>query len=742
MKFKNLLTIFLISFSLMALELIWTRIFSAEFFYTFAFLILSLAVLGLGLGALALRFFPWFIKKDMLGVVLLITGLLILVSPPLVFLLKLDFTLLAGSWLMFGKIVLAVLLLSSAYFCGGIALAILFRKNHQEMPRMYMADLIGAGLGVISALVLMNLFGTPLATVLVVVPVLLAAFIAGAWKLRIVVVALLFVIPCQYHENWLAAERQERAPVIYTHWDAMSKIKIYDYGEEYRGINIDNTANSPVYRFDGNWERPDSLHFQFGIPVKNLIQRFDACTFLSLGAGGGADVLQALQEGAAEIHAVEVNPHINHLMTDGELAEFSGNIYRDPRVKVVTEDARAYVRRFENKFDLIYSLSSNTFAALASGAFALAENYLFTTEAFEDYWNALSDSGFMMMEHQFYMPRLVSQTMIALKNCGVENVTSHFAVYDLPQLRRNMILLSKRPLTDEIRCNAFLELSPENYGYIHLLYPAADSLQGNLINQIVQNGWQTVTDSAKIDISSCDDNRPFVAQLGLWRNFKPEKLKKITPYEFSGFPLSKLILIAIIAVVLILIIPLNLLPYLTKGAKLKPAPWFYFFAIGMGFMSVEIILIQKYTLFIGPSIYSLLAVLLTLLVFSGIGSYFSPKVKSLVAFGGIILWLLLDIFIFKYLIYALDGLTLLPRFLITVLLIAPLGFFMGMPFPKGSRKVGELVDWGFAVNGAASVLASTLIVLIAFTFGFSIALTFGIFFYLIAFALINKKSAW
>ena len=165
------------------------------------------------------------------------------------------------------------------------------------------------------------------------------------------------------------------------------------------------------------------------------------------------------------------------------MAEFSGHFYRDPRVRVVSEDARAYVGRFENKFDMIYSLSSNTFAALASGSFALAESYLFTTEAFADYWKALSEDGFMMMEHQFYMPRLAASLLDALEGLGVENPREHFAIYDLPQMRRNMILLSRRPLTDEIRNNAFGELTAENYEQIHLLFPAPEDLQDNLINQ-------------------------------------------------------------------------------------------------------------------------------------------------------------------------------------------------------------------------------------------------------------------
>ncbi|MCP4633546.1 MAG: MFS transporter, partial [candidate division Zixibacteria bacterium] len=376
------------------------------------------------------------------------------------------------------------------------------------------------------------------------------------------------------------------------------------------------------------------------------------------------------------------------------------------------------------------------------GSFALAENYLFTTEAFQDYWLALSDSGYMMMEHQFYMPRLVSEVIDALEDLGVEDARSHFAVYDLPQLRRNALLLSKRPLTDSLRYYALDDLTQENYEYVHLLYPASDSLENNLINRIVQNGWQNEADSERIDISPCTDNKPFIAQMGLWENFSFDNLERVLPYEFMGFPLSKVIFIIILIIVFVIVLPLNLIPYFTKGEKLKLAPWLYFFLIGMAYMAVEVILIQKYTLFVGPSVYSIAVILITLLVSSGIGSRFSKKVSNPFVFLAIIVWLLLDIFAFGYLTRALSGLTMYPRIFITMILFFPLGFFMGMPFPKGTLRVGQLIDWGFAVNGAASVFGSTLILLVAFAFGFNMALIVAAGLYLLAFALLSAKNSW
>lgn len=768
MKNGKLIVVFLMSTTLIALELVWTRIFSAEYFYTFAFLTLSLAVLGLSLGGLALRLFPSLNGERAVGLYLSAAGLMAAAGPVLVFRLGLDFSVLFSSWTMIGKFIVTLFILSSSFFFGGLALAMFFKNNHQEIPRIYMADLVGAGAGVALAVVLMNVLGTPLAVFWTVLPILVAAFWAGkGWTKIVPVVLVAAVIVLGGSAGKLfEAKRQERAPVVYKHWDAMAKIKMYNYGGVYRSLNIDNVANTPVVPFDGDWESflaDTTADHRWDIDVGYLIDRFDRCTFLSLGSGGGMDVFQALEKGAAEIYAVEVNPHINKMLLEGDpsgyivhdstvtdstgrlitLPEYNGRTYHDPRVKVVSEDARTFVRRHKNKFDVIYSLSSNTWAALGSGAFALAENYLFTTEAFKDYWESLSAGGFLSMEHQVYMPRLVSEVINALEELGVENPRDHFAVYNLPTLRRNLLLLSKQPLTDELRRRAYGELTPEIFQTRHLLYPPPDSVADNLINRIVTNGWKAEADSANVDISPCTDDRPFIAHMGLWKNLEKERLGQVNQYaEFSGFPMSNITLAIILAVVVVWLIPLNLLPYLKRSDKLRAAPWLYFFLIGAAFMMIEVVLIQKYALFIGASAYSIATVLLTLLVASGIGSRFSRTVGNNAAFAGITLWLALEILVFKYLTGGLTGLTMVPRALVSAALVFPLGFFMGMPFPKATLRVGELVDWGFAVNGTASVLGATIVVWIAFSYGFSAALTTGGLLYLAAWGLLSARRMW
>ncbi|MCU4157039.1 hypothetical protein J1N10_13700 [Carboxylicivirga sp. A043] len=738
---KQSIIIFLVSLALISMEIIWSRVFSAEYFYTFAFLVLSISILGLGLGALTVRLSKRLAAKESYGCLLSLTGLLMLAGPPAVLYLQLDFSQLLSSYWMLLKLLATILILGSSFFTGGMVLSGIFRKSHQSMPQLYMADLVGAALGVVFAVLLMNTIGTGKAALLVVIPVLIASLISfNTWFKAIPLLLLLsaFVV-LPKSSSILKSAKEDRAEVIYSHWDAMARLKVYKYSDDYWGLNIDNAANSPVIGFDGNFNRPDSLKIPFAIPAAGLTKRFDNCRFLSLGAGGGGDVLMALQDGAAEVHAVEVNPYINKMMTEGFLREFSGDLYNDERVKVVSEDARAYVRRYDNYFDVIYSLSSNSFAALASGSFALAENYLFTTEAFRDYYKALSEDGFLLMEHQFYVSRMVSEILDALEDEGIENPRAHLAVYHLPTMRRHLILLGKQPLDEATIQSAIHETNQENYAFFRQLYPAVDSVKDNRINQIIEKGWKNVQSTASTNLSPCTDNRPFTGQLGMMKNFSFDRVKKrLVPYEFQGFPLSIVIVLVILAIVSLVVLPLNLLPYFKKGNKFKAAGWLYFFTIGVAFMAVEVILIQQFTLFIGSSSYTFMTLLFVLLASSGMGSFFSTRFKNYVPFVVIAVWLLFNILFYSQVVTLLGGLGLFWRIVITCLLVAPLGFFMGMPFVKGSAKAGELVDWGFAINGAASVIGSTLVLIPVFVYGFNYGLIMAGIFYLLAWWLLGR----
>ncbi len=741
---RNHLVILLLSMSLIALEMAWTRIFSAEFFYTFAFLVLSLAVMGLGFGALTVRMTPALAEPRRLGGLLIATALTALAAPPLVFQLAPDFTLAFAGGVAMWKLVGVIVLVNLPFYAGGMALASILRSDPHKVPGLYAADLFGAGLGVLAIVALMNAIGTPASVFWLPLPLLLAALLAGGHTSRAFAIALIAfsALVAQRAPDLLKTDREPRAPIIYEHWDAAAKVKVYDYAPEYRGLEIDNAANSPLLQFDGNWDRPDSLRYEFGIDVTYLMDRFDDCRFLSLGAGGGGDVMQALQADCTEVHAVEVVPHVNDMLREGEYAEFTGNIYNDPRVIVATEDARAYARRHRETFDVIYSLSSNSWAALASGSFALSENYLFTTEAFRDYWRALRPGGFLSMEHQFYVPRLVTSLREALEAEGVEDPLAHFAVYDLPTMRRKLMLVSKEPLTDEIIQNAYGEITPEVAEHISVLHPAQEGMEDNLIARILRNGWKAEQDSVAIDLSPATDDRPYAAQLGLWKNFSTERLERVSPYEFQGFPLAKMLIFAITVIVAVIGFPLTLLPLVRKGPKLRPLPWLFFFLIGFGYMAIEVVLIQQLTLLVGLPLAAIVTVLTTLLAASGLGSALAPRIRAARAMAILVPLLLIFGKFAPVLIGAAGGLPQVGRIVVAVLMTVPFGVLMGVPFPSAARRVGELVDWGFAVNGVGSVLGSTLIILVAITQGFNAAFLVAASCYILAWLCYFRKDAW
>jgi len=274
------------------------------------------------------------------------------------------------------------------------------------------------------------------------------------------------------------------------------------------------------------------------------------------------------------------------------------------------------------------------------------------------------------------------------------------------------------------------------------LYPALASIEDSLIDRIVQEGWESVADTAPVAISPTSDDRPSVGQMGLWRNFTWEKPSMRLGLGINGFPYSQVIIVIILLVVAVLVLPLNLLPFLVRGPTLTVTSWAYFFLIGMAFMAIEVVLIQQFALLVGPSAYSIATVLLTLLIGSGVGSRLSTKISTITAFAGIGIWLLLDVFFFAAMAERFGALPMALRMLVAAVMVFPLGLFMGMPFPKGVRIVGSLVDWGFAVNGAASVFGGTLALLVAFTWGFRVTLLAAGIVYLVAYLLIRFCPQW
>ena len=283
---------------------------------------------------------------------------------------------------------------------------------------------------------------------------------------------------------------------------------------------------------------------------------------------------------------------------------------------------------------------------------------------------------------------MVGSALDAMHELNVPDPRSHLAVFDLPKHRRKVLVLSREPLSEDIPGKVLGPLNAETAEYITLEYSPFTPDLDNLVSRIIRGGWRSEAPSAPYDIRPCTDDRPFAAQMGLWRNVSFETLGKAKLYEFLGFPISKLVILTILLVCGLIAVPLLFLPHarFTGGPVSGRSPWLYFFSIGVGFMAIETVLLQQFALLVGSSAYTIVVVLLVLLLAGGAGSRFAPNVGEAFRSRGILLWLILDIVFFPRVVSVLGGLGPWPRTVIAAGLLAPLGFFMGMPFPGGAAR--------------------------------------------------------
>jgi hypothetical protein len=218
-------------------------------------------------------------------------------------------------------------------------------------------------------------------------------------------------------------------------------------------------------------------------------------------------------------------------------------------------------------------------------------------------------------------------------------------------------------------------------------------------------------------------------------------------------------IISIVAVFAFLLIPLAVG---SRGTHRHAWPLIYFIAVGLGYILVEIAFIQRFVLFLGHPTYALTVVIFLMLLSSGSGSlvsrkWLAGKPNAALPLVLIIAAILLYVFVLPGLLNALVGLPLIVKFLISGILLVPLGFAMGMPFPTGLRALASFpvpefpaeedggseqsaVEWAWAMNAASSVLGSVLAMVIAIQFGLNVTLACGAGAYLLALALTKTVS--
>jgi hypothetical protein len=473
---------------------------------------------------------------------------------------------------------------------------------------------------------------------------------------------------------------------------------------------------------------------------------------LVIGAGGGYDVARSLAAGSRDITAVEINPIIaNRIMRDRFAAE-SHRLYFRPEVRLFVEDGRSFVRRSTERYQVLQATLVDTWASTAAGAFALSENNLYTTDAFYDYLSHLTDDGVLAFTRWGFDPpreslRLITLAMDALARLGEKAPALHVIVVrdDASKLQgwgaQDTVLISRKPFTavdvartQEWLVNAKMEAvySPGEGATSSSGAPFAELL-GSYDPTVFWRGY-------RYDVSAVSDDRPFffytVQPRDLW-NFVMNANTESADYKVNrAVPL----LFALVAVSMGATLLILVLPRLLLGSRLPAAPGvfvflLYFLCLGAGYILIQIALIQKFVLLLGHPTYALTVIVFSMLVASGLGSFFSKRVvagddsRLTAVLAGVALLVALLAFGAPPLVAAAAAWPLPAKMMVTAFAIAPAAFLMGMPFPSGLRRLeawhSPSVRWAWSLNAAASVLGSAGAIVLAIYTGLRFTLLTG-----------------
>jgi hypothetical protein len=747
------------------LELALTRIFSVVFYYHFAFLAISIALFGLGAGGVFSYVVagwkaPLFAR---LGRLSAINGFFVLLALGVILAQKND----PSNW----DIALIYFTTALPFFLSGTVISLAISETIERVNRVYFCDLLGAAGGCLLLVPLLNQFGGPSTVICAAITFATAAAIwysmagsvtgrGGSVALALALVA--FLTYNQHHPVFdiSHAKGQTLAHEWFVKWNNFSRVAI-KADEGRNTIFIDADASTAIANFDFDHLAPRDRHdlLEQGPSLPYAVR--PGAKTLIVGPGGGWDVARALASGSHDITGVEINPIIATTIMRERFPELSRGLYLRPDVHIFVEDGRSFVRRSTDRYQVLQATLVDTWAATAAGAFALSENNLYTTDAFRDYLSHLTDDGMVAVTRWGLDPpreslRLVSLAMEALRQMGEADASRHFIIGREPGAAgwaRDTVLISRKPFSeaDLGRARALLLAA----GMEALYLPGRD-VRNPFYDLLHSPNPDEYERNYTFDITPVSDNRPFffysVQPRDLWTFVRTAshdtadyKVNKAVPLLFG------LMAVSLLATLLILVLPPLVLG--TRLPRQRGVAGFllYFLFIGAGYILIEVGLIQKFVLFLGHPTYALTVVIFSMLISSGVGSGLSRRVlgkdegRLIKTLGSVALLAALLALVASWLLGALVWLPMALKVAITVLLIAPLGLVMGMPFPAGLQRLEEWhapsVRWAWSLNAAASVLGSVGALVCSIYLGLIQTLIIGGLFYLAALAVVGRARS-
>jgi hypothetical protein len=764
-------------------EILLTRIFSVTMWYHFAFGAISLAMFGMTVGALHVYQCPeiydssrakqqmaracfWF---AITAVASLLTYMLVPFSSQPLF---------AQIW-----ITVSYCLLSIPFYFSGVCVCLALTKFPGNASSLYAADLVGAASGCIlliytlkvtdapTAVMFLALLGSLAAAMLALdggLPRLLRAAAITSTVLVTLVILNTSLVLNQFSVlrlTWAKGKAEPRR--LYEKWNSFSRITVdgdpniptgvvtegisptYPPGQKARQLHlrIDGDAETTITAFNGKFDGLDYLNYD----VKNIVHHIrSGGSVLIIGAGGGRDVLSAISMGQEKVRAVEINQNILSTV-NSRFGDFSGHLDRDPRVTFVNDEARSYIARSDERFEVIQASFIDTWAATAAGALTLTENSLYTVDAWKVFLERLAPNGILSVS-RWYAPsnpaeayRLTSLAAAALRSEGmaeprgqillVSNVR-HDNREEADSIGAVTILVGKRPFS-----SADLDRFEAVAKQMQFVIVVSPRFALNPVFAALASGGDpsAVLRSLRLNVSPPTDDSPFFFYMKPFRYlFRSTAREKSGNVNLQSGEFVLVLLLTVTALTLFFVLGPIVRTQSRETLRGSTPHLLYFAAIGVGFMLVEVSQMQRLIVFLGHPTYALSVVLFTLLLSGGLGSYTTLGLSK--PGKARLLLLLIALFLFGLLTphaIAVFGSSTTPlRIIVAVGILLPLGFFMGMAFPLGLKMATGPLDglmpafWG--INGAASICASILAMAIAMNAGISIAFWTGFGCYAIA----------
>lgn len=707
---KDMSLTFGAAYALIVYEVCLSRFFSALFENHAVFIAITLATLGIGIGGYLSSRTPgdlYRLRSEWLGGFSLVLVVVVLIMYGMPYF---------GIWYYSAMAILPFLV-------GGMLISCVMQNRHLEVSVLYFSDLAGAGLGAVSAIPLMNLT-SPLQTIFLLSASLFAMSLftranKSSFRKSAVYFLLLFfllynaILPITEQlpfrsyrtspSNVFMAEKNIR--IVFSDWNAFSKTDVYDAGDgQLLYITIDGGAMSPISKYSGDLNLVDYLKNTTSYLAFQLFSKERA---LIIGAGGGQEVLAAQLAGFQKIEAVDINSGSFNAVK--ELSAFSGDVFHQPNVRAVISDGRSYIRQSRQQYDVIYlslvkKKSENGFGI------ALSENYLFTQEAITAYLAKLNPGGKLafLLHNEKELAKVKKATENALLSQGIPStqMQNHLAVIGTYQHLGHVVWgmggsLITRPLV-------LIGTEPFTTSDAHRLKDEAKHIQQIPVHiPYVQDRYRLLTNTLEehqLNKISSRDDKPYFYLMS------------------SGVPQ---------AFVWLLLAILSMVTMIVRKTNYAHGRAVYFSGIAIGFILIETTLIQRLILTLGHPTYAFVLVLGILLVSGGIGSFVSGKWRKGTTrrFHSLICIAIYALGVNSAITWYNDQLISLPmpvRLIVVGILLVPLGFFMGMPFPIGlSRIPPRIIAISWAINGLMTVVGSLLTVMISMTIGFSATLAIG-----------------